>query len=183
MNHLEQLVGEWYEYSGYFVRRNVLVGRLLQGGYECELDVVAFHPGSGHLVHIEASLDGDSWKKREERFLKKFNAGRQHIPELFSGIKLPEQIEQIALFVFASNKNVQKIGGGHVAIASEFYCEIVQGLRGKRVAEEAVPEQFPLLRTIQYCIEYESKLFGEVHPKLGDSPGGFLFTQPGNLRT
>lgn len=180
MNHLEQLVGEWYEYSGYFVRRNVLVGKLLQGGYECELDVVAFHPGSGHLVHIEASLDGDSWKKREERFFKKFNAGRQYIPELFLGIKLPEQIEQIALFVFASNKTVQKIGGGRVAIASEFYREIVQGLRGKRVAKEAVPEQFPLLRTIQYCLEYENSLFGESHTSNNSSSGEFQFIRPGN---
>ena len=26
MNFLEELVAEWYEYQGYFVRRNVLVG-------------------------------------------------------------------------------------------------------------------------------------------------------------
>ena len=25
-NFLEQLVAEWYEYQGYFVRRNVMVG-------------------------------------------------------------------------------------------------------------------------------------------------------------
>lgn len=42
-NHLEQLVAEWYEHSGYFVRRNVLVGLRRNGGYECELDVVAFN--------------------------------------------------------------------------------------------------------------------------------------------
>jgi hypothetical protein len=27
-NHLEQLVAEWYEYQGYFVRRNIFVGKL-----------------------------------------------------------------------------------------------------------------------------------------------------------
>ena len=42
INFLEQLIAEWYEYRGYFVRRNVLVGRRLKGGYECELDIVAF---------------------------------------------------------------------------------------------------------------------------------------------
>ncbi len=26
-NHLEQLVSEWYEYQGYFIRRNVKVGK------------------------------------------------------------------------------------------------------------------------------------------------------------
>jgi len=53
MNHLEQLVAEWYEYQGYFVRRNVHVGKRSNGGWECELDVVAFNPSEKHLVHIE----------------------------------------------------------------------------------------------------------------------------------
>ena len=43
-NHLESLVAEWYEFQGYFIRRNVRVGKLPKGGYEAELDVVAFHP-------------------------------------------------------------------------------------------------------------------------------------------
>ena len=72
---------------------------------------------------------------------------------------MPEEITQIALFVFASKANVITIGGGQVALASELYFEIVNGLRGKRVSNQAVPEQFPLLRTIQYCCEYESILF------------------------
>jgi len=29
-NHLEQLIGEWLEHQGYFVRRNVKVGKLAQ---------------------------------------------------------------------------------------------------------------------------------------------------------
>ena len=107
MNHLEQIVGEGYEYSGYFVRRNVLVGKRAKGGYEGELDVVAFHPASKHLVHIEPSLDADTWKRREERFARKFRLGRKYIPEMFSGVGIPVEIDQIALFVFASNANVK----------------------------------------------------------------------------
>jgi len=77
MNHLEQLVGEWYEYQGYFVRRNVWVGPRAEGGYECELDVVTFHPSINHLVHIEPSMDARSWIKREERYKKKFAPGKK----------------------------------------------------------------------------------------------------------
>jgi len=65
-NHLEDLVAEWYEFNGYFVRRNVPVGKRPKGGYECELDIVGFNPTAKRLVHIEPSLDADSWKKREE---------------------------------------------------------------------------------------------------------------------
>ena len=35
-NYLEQLVAEWYEYQGYFVRRNVLVGKMQsESAVEC----------------------------------------------------------------------------------------------------------------------------------------------------
>lgn len=69
-NYLEQLVAEWYEYHGYFIRQNVLVGKRPKGGYEGELDIVAFHPESKHLAHIEPTMDAHSWAKREERFEK-----------------------------------------------------------------------------------------------------------------
>ena len=59
-NFLEELVAEWYQFQEYFIRRNVLVGRLDHGGHEGELDIVAFHPSKNHLVHIEPSSDADS---------------------------------------------------------------------------------------------------------------------------
>jgi hypothetical protein len=71
-NHLEELVAEWYQLDGFFVRRNVQVGKRERGGYECELDIVAFHPKTRRLVHVEPSLDSDKWEKREQRYKKKF---------------------------------------------------------------------------------------------------------------
>ena len=50
INFLEQLVAEWYEFQGYFVRRNVRVGERPGGGHDSELDVVAFHPTKKHLA-------------------------------------------------------------------------------------------------------------------------------------
>ena len=154
MNHLEQLVAEWYEYRGYFVRRNVQVGPRPTGGYECELDVVAFHPTLHHLVHIEPSMDAHSWAKREERYSKKFDAGRKYIPVLFDGMNLPTDIEQIALLGFASNANVKTLSGGRVMTTSELFVEMVAEISGKKVASAAVPEQYPLLRTIQFACEH-----------------------------
>ena len=154
MNFLEELVAEWYEFQGYFVRRNVLVGRRAKGGYECELDVVAFHPGSKHLVHIEPSMDAQSWAKRDERFRKKFAAGRRHIPELFSGLELPDAFEQIALLGFASNKNRSTVGGGRLLLVDELLREILTSLKDRRIASSAVPEDKPILRTLQYVAEH-----------------------------
>ncbi len=75
-NFLEQLTAEWYEFRGYFVRRNIHVGPRERCGWECELDVVAFDPKRKHLIQIEPSMDADPWETRERRFRKKFEAGQ-----------------------------------------------------------------------------------------------------------
>lgn len=160
MNFLEQLVAEWYEYQGYFVRRNVNVGKRSNGGWECELDVVAFHPGKKHLVQIEPSMDANSWEKREARYAKKFEAGRKYIPELFAGIEVPAEIEQIALFGLGSKANIPTLAGGRVWLVSDLLSEITAVLKTRRVEKEAVSEQFPLLRTIQFVCQHHRSLFG-----------------------
>jgi hypothetical protein len=52
VNHLEQLVSEWLQYNGYFVRVSVQVGARARGGFEGELDVVALNPVTQHLLHV-----------------------------------------------------------------------------------------------------------------------------------
>src|SRR3546814_4782063 len=58
-----------------------------------------------HLVHVEPSMDANTWATREARYTKKFEAGRKYIPGIFNGITLPTNIEQIALLGFASNRS------------------------------------------------------------------------------
>lgn len=153
-NFLETLVAEWYEFSGYFVRRNVLVGRRPNGGHDCELDVVAYHPGERRLVHIEPSMDTDSWARREERYAKKFEAGRRHIPQLFAGIDLPDDIEQVALLVYGSTANRKTLGGGRIMSMAEFMAEIRATLAGRAIERAAAPEGFPTLRALQFAAHY-----------------------------
>jgi hypothetical protein len=158
-NFLEQLVAEWYEYRGYFVRRNVPVGKRTRGGYECELDIVAFDPLARHLVHIEPSMDAESWAKRERRFRIKFDAGRKYVPALFPGLDLPEEIEQIAIFTFASRTNHPTLAGRRVMLISDLMREIMEDLSEKKNAAAAVPEHHPILRTLQFVVEYRKKVF------------------------
>lgn len=152
-NHLEDLVAEWYQFNGYFVRRNIQVGKRKRGGYECELDVVAFHPGKKHLVHIEPSLDSDSFKERELKYQKKFRAGLQYIPTLFDGIQLPTDIEQIVLLVYTSKKP-RSLGGGTMQHISDFMSKIHDVLKDRPINTAAVPEQFPHLRSLQFAAHY-----------------------------
>ena len=152
-NHLESLVAEWYELRGYFIRRNVQVGKLPTGGYEAELDVVGFHPEQRSLVQIEPSLDTVSWATRAERYSKKFKAGRKHIPGLFPGMAIPKDIDQIALFVFGGGKR-REIAGGRVVFIREFMEKIREDVRHRKVAGAAIPQGLPLLRTLQFAAEY-----------------------------
>jgi len=154
MNHLEQLTAEWYEFKGYFVRRNVQVGRRIQGGYECELDVVAYCPSSQHLVHVEPSMDANTWSVREARYAKKFEAGKKYIRDVFKGIDLPDHIEQIALLGFASTANVKSLAGGRIMTSAQFLQEITLEIGVLKIASAAVPEQYPLLRTIQFAYQH-----------------------------
>jgi hypothetical protein len=159
MNFLEQLTYEWYEYQGYFVRRNTLVGARNGGGYECELDIVAFHPTTGHIIHVEPSMDAHSWDKRKERYKKKFEAGRKYIPFMIPGYKAGTHIDQVALFGLLKRSDRKELAGGRVMVVSDLLQEIVNELRTRRVASSAVPEQFPLLRTVQFMCEHSSELF------------------------
>ena len=161
-NYLEQLIAEWYEYQGFFVRRNVFVGKRPKGGYECELDVVAFHPHEQRLVHIEPSMDADSWAEREKRYKKKFAAGRKHIPQLFRGLTLPDRIEQIAVLVFASTANHETLGGGRIVLITDLLEQIFAKLKDRSIASRAVPEHLMVLRSFQFVAQYRDAVFSAL---------------------
>jgi len=115
-----------------------------------ELDVVGFNPQTGSLVHYEPSIDAQSWKKREERYKKKFGVGRKYIKkELFPWLPVYTKLEQIAVF-HSHPRGRDEIAGGRIISIDELVAEI----RSKVMAwgpmyQHAIPEQYPLLRTIQ----------------------------------
>lgn len=157
MNWLEQLIAEWLEFQGYFVRRNVLIGPRERGGYDGELDVVGFHPGLKRLVHYEASSDADSWEKRNLRFARKFELGRKHIPQLFAGMNLPATLEQFVVLTIASKVSHAEIGGAPIILINELMHEIHEEMATKRIESSAVREQFVILRTLQYWAHAERR--------------------------
>ena len=166
-NHLEQLIAEWYEFQGYFVRRNILVGKRPKGGWECELDIVAFHPEERKLVHLEPSLDANSWEIRERRYKRKFDAGRKHIPNLFRGMNLPNTIDQIAVLLLASKKTHQTLAGGRIMLVQDVLKEIIAGLANRDVYRNTIPEQFPLLRTIHFVAQFWKQIW---HNEIDSKP-------------
>jgi hypothetical protein len=114
-----------------------------------ELDVIAYHPGSQRLVHIEASLDAHPWTKREERYAKKFDLGEKYIlREVFTWLPPDTPIERIAIFPSVAGR--ETLAGAGLQSIDGFMREVKNEIgRGKAMCKEAIPEQYPLLRTVQ----------------------------------
>ncbi len=165
VNFMEELAAEWFEYLGYIVKRNEHVGPLSGGGYEGELDIVAFNPKKNHLVHIETSADADSWTTRERRFSKKFESGAKYIGTLFEGLTIPDEVERRAIFVFGSDKNHKAVGGGRVQLAKDLILEILNKLKGITSSSRAVPEKYPILRVLQMITDHRKKIVQELGKK------------------
>ena len=150
-NVLEQLVAEWYEYNGYFVRRNVKLAKIERGAHG-ELDVVGFHPRLSHLIHVEATVS----KIDVDKYVKKFELARTYIHRVFDGLEIPEEIEQIALTTVQSEKQRVVLQVGTVMTVPEFYAVIFRKLKMIAIRDDSIPEEYPILRSLHYvcCPEY-----------------------------
>ena len=147
MNFLESLAAEWYGYQEYFVRSNIRTGKLPHGGYSAELDVLAYSPIKGELLHIETSSDAESWSVRKNRILKKFRFSHEQYEKLFN-VKV-DKVRKIAICGFSFKSGGLRWGDIEVMTVREFVRDISEKLSLKDPMREAVPESYPLLRAIQ----------------------------------
>ncbi len=98
--------------------------KIKHGGWEMELDTIAYEPKSGALVHYEPSIDALPWHKRESRYAKKFAAARKYIfEEVFKWLPPTTPIEQIAVFI-THPKNRHTIAGGRMLSIDELMAQI-----------------------------------------------------------
>jgi hypothetical protein len=152
-NYLEQLAAEWYEYRGYFVRRHLMVGPRAGGGFEGELTLLAVHLEKGEAVQVEPSMDAHSWEKREKRYQSRFELGRRFIPALLGGKARSWPLRQIALIGLGSSTNHPTLGGGEVLSLGEFLARILNAFRSADLVAQPVPQQYPILRTLQFVAD------------------------------
>ena len=155
MTFLEQLVAEWYEYEGYFVRSNVRTRKRAKGGFDVELDVLAYDLSNNTLLHVETSGDADSWAERKRKFLtKKFILTREEY-EAIIGRKV-NKIRKIAIVAYARSTKANLNWGQdiEVVLIPDFMKQIAEKLRSQHPTREAVPEGFPILRAVQTVLAY-----------------------------
>lgn len=155
MNFLEQLAAEWFEYSGYFVRTNVRARKRAKGGWDMELDVLAYQPSTNSLLHIETSGDAESWAERKARFLKKKFILSKSEYEGILGSPVSD-ITRLALVGWAKSPKVDLDWGKDIEVLTipMFLEQISTRLRDQNFMSESVPEGYPILRTIQMVLNY-----------------------------
>ena len=157
MNFLESLVAEWYEYSGYFVRSNPRARKRQKGGWDVELDVLAYSPSDQRLIHIETSGDANSWQERKERFLKKKFILSHKEYELLIGSSV-KQIEKIAIVGWSPTRNdLNWRDDIKVVLIPQLLEKITTKLKETSPLKQAVPESFPLLRAMQMVLAFGQK--------------------------
>lgn len=160
MNFLESVVAEWYMFKRYFVRTNVRYNLPVRktsskGGWDCELDVLAYKPATCELVHIETSSDANAWAQRRQRFLEK-----KFVLDVDDYKKIIESdvhtLRRIALVGY-SNSTKQSLDWGEAIEARlipDFFREIGVELQKLNPMKVAVPEGFPILRAMQFATAF-----------------------------
>jgi hypothetical protein len=155
MNFLEQLAGEWFAYKGYFVRTNIKLNKRSMGGWDNELDVLAYSAKTGELIHAESTWDAASWPKRKERFLTKKFVYTHAEYEALVGVKI-ERVRKIALVGLGQSTKSDLDWGRsiEVVLIPHFIAEIAKELTSKNPLNDIVPEGFPRLRAMQFALWY-----------------------------
>lgn len=166
MNYHEQLISEYFRVRGWFVETNPKVGRSSTtarnqstGGWDGELDVVAFDPASGEIQHWESSLMAGSWEAREQRCRKKFELGKAQLRDVpqFSHLS-DEQVANVKQFALltsvpAGQSSGMPFAGGTLIAMDDFQAEVNSWVLKRGVVRaSAIPESFPLLRALQFAL-------------------------------
>ncbi|MBS1618817.1 MAG: hypothetical protein JST76_09880 [Bacteroidetes bacterium] len=154
MNHLESLLAEWYEIQGYLVTRNIKIDKRDKGGYNSEIDVLAFHPKKNEWIQIETSMDTYSWPKRIERIEKKFKHARDFVAKEY-GEKAAIGLKQEFVLVYG-NADDKKLKRGSIILAKYKIQEILKFIETEHseIDRELISENYPLLRTLQFANHY-----------------------------
>lgn len=158
MSWLEQLVREYYEVQGYWVRTNVRFGPRERGGYAGEADVLAFQREGSVLVHIEASMGAESWKNTKKKLKNKFDKAPPYYEEMFPHFPI-ERIERIAVVGRTLAAPKIEVPGVELITLGQFVQLVVSAVTEKfKVAgTKCPPEQFPLLRTLFFAKKWERR--------------------------
>ena len=166
MNYLEQLAAEWYRFSGYFVRTNVHAKKLKRGGFQNEIDVLAYKPKTGELIHIETARGMGGWNNAEKNIKKKFNIEKAEYERL---VDAPvKKISGLLVTEWSKPKKESIHLDFEIRFKStpQFLEEILSEIHKTPYFSASIPENSPILRTIQMMHSfYDAQMYEKENKK------------------
>ena len=150
-NVLEELAKEYYEYiKEYFVRTNVRFNkRKNKGGYEGEIDILAYVPNERKLIHLECSMSADRNDAGFKKAKKKFPDNLDY-KNLYPDNTLDfESVEKIFIFKQTKELNDVKMPQGVRSVNLGAFIREVYSSINTDIMKKIIPEAYPLLRTMQ----------------------------------
>lgn len=167
MNTHEQLIYEYFHIRGHIVEVNHKVGRrrdiegATSGGWAGELDVVAWHPVTGYLIHLEPSIDANPWPKREERYRRKFASGRNYLRDIPQFAHFTDEqvggLQQVAVLSNTPKGQPDRtpwIDGSEIWTLDSFMEEVKEYVHANYGTywNGAISESYPFLRLMQMAL-------------------------------
>jgi len=162
-NFLEELVAQWYEFKGFFIRRNIQFGVGTQGGREGEIDLLAFNPSTKEAIHIETAVPSLSYKEFGESHRKKFEGAEKYYKELLNPNINPNSVKKISIVHTSSIprkdsiKTFESIAGSKLIHLSVLLDEIITELEKQDPKSHIIEESYSLLRMSQILIHHPKK--------------------------
>lgn len=160
MNFLEELVSEWYEYQRYFIIRNRTLNILPGGGYEGEIDILAYNPNNDEVIHIETSSDSKDWSARIKTFKEKFRWTIEEYRNVFGLPLSVTQINKMAVVSFSANPRgdtkirFERETGATLITVPKLLTMIVNSLKNTLQTGLTIPENLHMLRAIQLAMRH-----------------------------
>ncbi|WP_297453939.1 hypothetical protein [Persephonella sp.] len=156
-NFLEELIYEYLDFKGCFVKRNIKLRKREKGGFDREIDILALDTRNCIVYHIETSFaTNKSWDQTIENFKrKKFDIKKKEYAQLV-GLEAHEiQIVKVAILLNVPKQKekrdlFEKETKSKLYSIKEIMEEIKSPITSKDPLKEAIPEKYPLLRTIQF---------------------------------
>ena len=152
----EELVAEWLDLEGYFVKMQIPAGSAGSGGrYAPDIVGVRFENDELEILHVEVGMSFDKWEKAEKRLKKKFSR------------EIEESITNYVLEKLGLSKNT-KINYRRLVVSLHHSKEALKKIEEENLAEimfiqDVIDEILTGIETGKYH-SYESKIKNPTLP-------------------
>lgn len=152
---LLQLACEYYQFMGFFIRRNLKFGEFKLSENSGEIELLAYNYKENILFHFETAQEVGTWDNKIAKLTKKFNEAELYYSDYVNTTDI--QIQRVSVIGTGEGsieniKQFEKKTRSKLLNIKEFLKHIKVEVMKHDPYKELMPEGYPLLRAIQLAI-------------------------------